>query len=220
MEDESEATAYKEESLATGDKAKDEKEKEEPKATEEPALKVERVPTVQLNGHGEEQEKQVAAEKAEADVDGEESNSEEAGDEDGETKSMPNILIREGEQVLKKKVSFDESKNVIKEFAKNEKIQSISATENVFSSPKKAPKKKGAKSDKPKEEKAPVPQSKPETSEEGKSGGDAAASAPAAPAKKVMTAEKVQSISNLKTAGAVLKAKDDLLLKEAPNSFY
>merc|ERR1711924_85942 len=40
------------------------------------------------------------------------------------------------------------------------------------------------------------------------------------PSEKQMSAEKVQSISNLKTADAVLKAKDDLLLKEPPNSFY
>lgn len=35
-----------------------------------------------------------------------------------------------------------------------------------------------------------------------------------------MSAEKVESISKLKSSDAVLRAKDDLLLKEAPNSFY
>jgi hypothetical protein len=37
---------------------------------------------------------------------------------------------------MKKKVSFDESKNVIKEFAKNEQIQSaLSQDKNAFASP-------------------------------------------------------------------------------------
>jgi hypothetical protein len=35
-----------------------------------------------------------------------------------------------------------------------------------------------------------------------------------------MTAEKVESIAKLKSSEAVLKAKDDMLLKEAPNSSY
>lgn len=65
--------------------------------------------------------------------------------------SMPNILIKPGEQVSKKQVSFDESKNIIKEFAKGEQIQtSLSSTENVFTSPKKPSNKKASKSDKKK----------------------------------------------------------------------
>jgi len=81
-------------------------------------------------------------------------------------------LIKEGELVMKKKVSFDESKNIIKEFAKNEKIQSMSSTENVFNSPKKASNKKAAKSDKSKKEKITEVEKKADTSEEDKSSGD------------------------------------------------
>ena len=133
---------------------------------------------------------------------------------------MPNILIKDGEEVMKKKVSFDESKNIITEFAKNEKIQPMSSTENLFNSPKRAANKKAAKSDKSKKEKTSGVESKTDSSEEDKSGGAAPASAPAAPAKNQMSADRVQSISNLATSDAVMKAKDDLLSKEPPNSFY
>ena len=47
-------------------------------------------------------------------------------DDENEETSQPHILIKEGEEVSKKTVSFDESKNVVKEFAKNEKIQGLS----------------------------------------------------------------------------------------------
>jgi len=49
MEDESEANAYKEESLANGGKVKDKK--EEPKADEETTPKVELIKEVEMNGH-------------------------------------------------------------------------------------------------------------------------------------------------------------------------
>jgi len=51
MEDESEANAYKEESLVDGDKVKGQEKKKEPKAGEETAPKVELVKEVEMNGH-------------------------------------------------------------------------------------------------------------------------------------------------------------------------
>ena len=133
-------------------------------------------------------------------------------EDENEENSQPNILIKDGDLVMKKKVSFDESKNVIKEFAKNEQIHSkLSQEKNAFTSPKKASSKKNNKSE-TKKEKAKT-EEKEETPKEPKE------ASPALP-KKQMTAEKVESISKLKTSDAVLKAKDDLLLKEAPNSFY
>ena len=107
---------------------------------------------------------------------------------------------------MKKKVSFDESKNVVKEFAKNEQIQStLSQDKNAFASPQKKSNKKNNKSDSKKENTKPDQASKDSAS---------------ASSKKQMTAEKVESISKLKSSEAVLKAKDDMLLKEAPNNSY
>ena len=57
-------------------------------------------------------------------------------------------MIHDGEQIQKKKVVFDESQNVIKEFAKNEKIVPLSAEANVFTSPKRGSNKKSTKSEK------------------------------------------------------------------------
>jgi len=104
---------------------------------------------------------------------------------------MPNILIKEGEHVMKKTVSFDESKNIVKEFAKNEKIQPMNNAENVFNSPKKAPNKKAAKSEKSKTEKTTAIEKKADTSEVEKSSGDKPASAPSVSSKKQMSAETV-----------------------------
>jgi len=115
MEDESEANAYKEESLTNGGKVKDAEKKDDHKAGEETApkvgLSIEEIETELIkDASGEELEKphdkkkdeEKAIKKSEIDGDkedeaGKESNGEDAEDEDGETESMPNILIKEGE---------------------------------------------------------------------------------------------------------------------------
>lgn len=96
MEDESEINAYNEEAEAKGEAKIPEKEK---------AVAPEVLKEVDVNGSVE-SPKPVENGFGPAAAD---SNEEAEDNDDDEEESMPNILIKEGEKVMKKSVSFDES---------------------------------------------------------------------------------------------------------------
>ena len=111
-------------------------------------------------------------------------------------KKQPKQLMGDNETSSKKSpVKFDESRNIVKEFAKNEKIITN------FKTPKKdddlKPKKMAKIEETPKVEAAPKPDSKVEKME-----------------------KQMQEISKLQKSEVVIQARDDMMLKDAPTNFY